>query len=256
MSFGKAQVVPLVIAVLVAGYDVCVARAVIDGGDSLPSPVTSFKAILRRGLSSTLVVAVPLVLAIVVLGSLLVAAAGAVWLLIVLVRFSRVPHPSVPLVVSRIAGMGALAALSVLSLVALGAISTILLARYVAFDRLREGLRYIDALRRSGQHAGAAARVLGWTLAGSAVLASTRYVALWAFGLSSTQVRAAAMRQLATGLHREGLVLIAIDVGVALIAAPWELVAARLLGQYAAVAFADVGESGSVEQGYRADCAR
>lgn len=253
MSVSKIQVVPLAITVLVAGYEVCVARAVLGGGDSLPSPFASAKVILRRGLSSSLVMVVPLVLGIVALISLLVAASGAFWLLLALVRFSHLPHPAVPFAVPRITGAGALAAVSVLLLVAMAGASTILLARYVAFDRLREGFRFVDALRRSAAHATSAARVFGWTLAGSVAVAMTRYVALWAFGLSSTQARAAALTQLATGMHRQGLVLVAIDVGLAVITAPWELVAARLLGQYAAVAFGEVSQSGSVEQAYRAD---
>lgn len=236
-SAGRLQVLSLVAETLVLGYQVCVSRAVVMGEAALP-PLAGVKVVVRRGLSAAFVVAVAAVPVFLL--------AIAVFLFSSLSLTLPVLAGLLPLVVRAPRG-GALWVLLVSMDVAAVALMITVAARYVAFDRLEEGFRYSGSLRAVRDHTRPWLQAIGWTLIGSITLVTLRLVVLGLLGLSTTRAKTTALDQLWHGGHGAGLALVAVDVVFAALSAPWVLISAHLLGQYAFAAFVGRQPSGLVE---------
>jgi hypothetical protein len=225
-----ATFLSLLLTIPIIGYRVSIARSVLAGDHGLPS-VLKLGSIMRRGLSAAVIAAalmVPLSVgsAVVVVVVLLGLAGLSGTHLLALSQASLVVAGFV------VAGVAAVLMLVVALFVLLPA-----LARYAAFDRLREGLRYRAAWQRFWQHRRPGLQLIGIDLAGGAILVALRYGAQWAFGLTSVKARAVAFGQLSHGLAGPGLALLAIDLALAILTGVWQLLLGGLLGQYVVIAF-------------------
>jgi hypothetical protein len=207
------QFLLLAIAVLLFGYQVNVARAVFLGRTDLPSPVEAPASLLRRGFGVYVLVTVAVIsvfafyLAI-GLGAGIVTDAD--WVLVVLLLVS-----------------GAFAAIVL-------ALTLSLIARYVAFDTFREGVRLLAALRELRSHPAASVRLVGYLLVVQSILTVLQLWVLRLLGLSGAKAQAAAMAGLLHGAALPGVQLLALRIGFGIVLALWLLVSAHLMGQYSA----------------------
>jgi Protein of unknown function (DUF4013) len=228
ISTGPLQVLGILAESLVVGYQVCVSRAVVDGDDPLPSP-RRLKVILRRGLSAIILLIVAFIPAF-----LFFAVALGLSL-----PLMTLPGLSIGWATLMLPFVRSYATwwLTVLLEVFGVALMTTVTARYVAFDRLGEGFRYGDAMRAVRAHTSAWLKTTCWTLAGSLTLVTLRFGVLAMLGLSAARARTAALDQLWQSGHGMGLVLLTVDFAFSALTAPWLLISAHLLGQYALAAF-------------------
>ena len=191
------------------GYQVSVARAVYLGAARLPALTAAPRVILRRGLSA-FVTGLPL------------SAAAIVILLGLGFALESVPRV-------------ALAAMYVVGFVALAS-WLLVLSRYVASDRLDKRLGYVDAIRTFRANTGLSLSLIGYWLAGAALLAGLRYAAYWLCGIASADQQGAALAALTHGQCRRGVLLVLVSIVFAVLVAVWDLVSAHLLGQHARIA--------------------
>jgi hypothetical protein len=126
-------------AILVWGYELSVSRGVYDGEPVLP-PLAEWTPMVRRALSLTLVLIVPLLLPFIVVGIAAVNI-GTAW-----------PSVLIP----------------ILSAVMFTPLFCIFSVPYIAFDRLRDGFRYRQAWWRFRSNSRAGLRVIGYLLLGEA----------------------------------------------------------------------------------------
>jgi hypothetical protein len=208
------------------GYRVSVARAVFTGEAVLPSPAKDLKPMFRRGLSVELIFVVLLIVPMIVffIGMSAVRSGG-------------------------IFPLGAAATVVYAALVLVVSVPTfaIVWSRYVAFDELSEGFRYLHAWRRFRAHSSAGLLVIGYWLTGNLLLSAVRFAVVLPLGLYSGSQRTTA----AHGSVGAGFALVGIEVLFAALWAPWQLVSAHLLGQFASVAYVGdcVGDSLRREDG-------
>lgn len=224
-SNGSWLVVGVSVSVFLGGYQVSFSRVIFEGGTALPAPFGEIGLNVRRGVSALAVVSVPVFvglflffIATSVLRAIGSRMTGAIWL-------------------------GAAALSLVVLLVPVFVSAT---ARYVAFDKVREGFRYRRALGQLRAHIHPGGQVVGYSLAGALVLTVTRYAVLSPLGLSSAGQRAAALAGIRHGLLGQGLALIGIEFALAAVSALWQLLTAGLLGQFTAIAYDSERVPGSV----------
>jgi hypothetical protein len=230
---------------LVFGYEISYAHRIARGPDGHLPPLASL-AHLRRGISGTLVVELPALL-------LFLPAA-----LLSLLRASA-PEALTP----ALFALSALGLASWFAFVVPVFFPVIAGARYAYHDRLVEGLRYGDAIRKAMKYRRALAPPVLFAAAWTVVAVSARYALGIVLGSRMLVGLRGAVVLLATGhpsvngalLVSGAVVLAVLDVGATLLSG-------HLLGQYAAIAFrpkpatlppADVTGTGPAEQADSAD---
>jgi hypothetical protein len=204
--------------ILLAGYQISIARAVFEGKAVLPSPAKDPKTLVRRGLSLELILVVIVIVPMIIIPIVLIA----------------LPFPTI-----RWFGPAAYPLFTTLLVAVFIPIEMIVRARYVAFDQLSEGFRYWQAWRRFRAHSRAGLRVIGYVLIAFLLRTALRYAILWPLDLFSISQRTAARAQIVHGSSGRGLILLGVEVGLAALWAPWLLISAHLMGQFVSVAYAD-----------------
>jgi hypothetical protein len=234
------------VGVLWGGYCLSVARAVVERCESLPSPVVEFRAIVRRGLSAIIVLALPELAVYMLLVMLALGVAFGLGGAIELAQ--RIPHPHLGLLQRVWLPAPRLAAPFAIPVVvaAVDALMVIVSGRYIAFDRLSEGFQYLDSWRQFVRHRVVGLRVIGWTLLGTATLAVFRLLVLRSLGVDPFRGQPQVYAQLLLGLHWPWPGVLVLNFVVSGLSVLWGLIVARLLGLYAVTAFGVGRESDSV----------
>jgi hypothetical protein len=224
-------VVPFAVNVLLSGYAISYARSIATGEVASLPPLGDVITYIRRGAALTLVVLLPLLVlgAPEALVSWLASSFGADGSAITAVAVL------VGGVLSLVAGIVALPVLT---------FPVIVGARYAFYDRLLEGLRYVDAMKRAWRFRRAAAAAVTLGVAGGVSLFFVRYG--FAILLHSSMLRdfGDALRLLAAGRFsvRSFGVVIAI-LAVHLLSTLLMLIGGNVIGQYGRIAYGSDSEA-------------
>lgn len=208
------------------GYQVTLSRSALMGGVELP-PMSGWRTLLWRGLCAGVLlagVAVPFV----------------ILALLAWVAFFAALHLDGVAVATK-----AMLPLLALMLLPLSVVMVASVSRYVAFDRVREGFRLMDAGRRMSSHRSESLRMIGIYALVLIALMAVRYTVLAQVGLATRGAREAALGGLLAGALSSGLVLIGIELLLAALTVSCVLVVSHLLGQYASILYTDDSRVGS-----------
>ena len=211
-------VLGFVLGILVTGYELSVARAVVEEAHGLPPVISGLGAHIRRGLSVTALAMVPVVV-IYVIAFALVALLGELGVFGGSAQFLLA------------ASIALIPLLQVLVLVCVG-------GRYAHFDRLRAGFAYRDALGRFVRHWRSGLHAAGFPVVWGLGLVTFRYLvgkAVQAPGLRDSG--AAAWSLLSGHASLNGFLVITAVLVVSLLGAFGSVIGGVLIGQYSGVAF-------------------
>jgi hypothetical protein len=217
-------------SVPVIGYQVSVSRSVYLGQNSLPSKGARF-GLLRRGLSVSLILLLPS-MAFAIMWAVAVVAVGAV---LAVLAGGRELFGVAGAALARVAAVAPL----VVAFPLLLFVMLFSMARYIAFDRVSEGMKYAGALRTFRSLPRPGWQLLGWSVLGSLLLLGARYLVELPFGIASLRPRQTVFSRLLHGDLRAALPLLAITVVFGVMSALWQLIAAHMLGRYASLAYPD-----------------
>ena len=230
-----ASWVGAILDILVLGYQLSIARNVLDGGDALPPVIGQLPTLARRGLS--------------VWGWAFAPLAASVALFIPLTLLLR-----------GLGGIGSRGMFGILGAILLPLVFAFVVVvvggRYIYFDLFGEGFHYIDASRHFGRFWRAGLVAVGFDVLCVWLIAAVRLGAnslLGGAGLSGAFGMIVAL--FAGHVSLFGMLTILGVLLVSVIAAARTLVSGHLIGQYSRLVYGpgrEVDER-SVEQAYRAE---
>lgn len=217
--------------VLVLGYMISVAHAIVLGQDDGLPPFRPIETQVRRGLVGSILL---MPIAVAILGvTYLLASLGGLCVFVLRLSVDTRTAPAMFQVVMLTASC---------LILALGGLGPI--ARYAHYDRLRQGLGYVDAARRAWLLRGDAARLVGVVVGYTFVSTALGYAFAALSGIpTGSGLGPAALRLFAGEFSRQSVGALSAIVLQCGLRAAFVLVGAVLIGQFSVAAYGSQRES-------------